>query len=109
MVEYSRIFLVSSCMKKFALVLTLFSALLFSPPGAFAKDKHKHKDKHKKCEGESERDKQARLEADRRANGYYDPPRNYGYGDNCNRDRRGYYGYPDDGRRGFYPRFFGFR
>lgn len=92
-------------MKRLALILTVLSALLLAPTGAFAKDKHK---KHKK--GENEQEKQARMEADRRANGYYDPPRyNYGYDRSRDYDRRGSYGNRYDDRRGSYFRPYGYR
>lgn len=106
-VEYLCLLPVSGCMKRLALILTVLSALLIAPTGAFAKDKHK---KHK---GESESEKQARMEADRRANGYYDRPRynySYGYDRNCDHDRRGgYYGYRYDDRRSSYFRPYGYR
>jgi len=73
-------------MKKLTLLLALAAALLVAPTGAFAKDK---------CDKrESESRKQARLEADRRANGYY-TPRYYSRDRDCDhgRDSRYYRGY----------------
>jgi hypothetical protein len=66
-------------MKKLIVILSVFSAFLLAPTGAFAKDKHK---KHKHCDDDKQAslyEKQARLEADRRANGYYSPRYNARY------------------------------
>jgi hypothetical protein len=59
-------------MKKLIVILSVFSAFLLAPTGAFAKDKHK---KHKDYDDDksSLQEKLARQEADRRANGYYSP------------------------------------
>ncbi len=73
-------------MKNLALLLTLTAALLIAPTASFAKDK---------CDKrESESQKQARLEAERRANGYY-TPRYYSRDRDCEneRDYRPSYGY----------------
>ena len=79
-------------MKKLTLLLTLAAALLVAPTGAFAKDKCDKRD--------SESQKQARLEADRRANGYY-TPRYYSRDRDCDhghdsRDYRDYRGNYDN-------------
>lgn len=70
------------------LTLSLLSAVTLLPVGAFAKDKHK----------ESYAEHQAQLEADRRANGYYNPvpcapPVVY---DTCRPDYRACYYGPND-------------
>ncbi|MDR3402208.1 MAG: hypothetical protein P4L99_06890 [Chthoniobacter sp.] len=69
-------------MKRLSLILTILGAILFTPAGAFAsdKDKHYHKHKHHDNNGNNGnnrdyQDQQAQIEADRRANGYYDAPR----------------------------------
>lgn len=78
-------------MKKFIVVLSVFSAFLLAPTGAFAKDKHK---KHKHCDDDNDRqelyEKLARQQADRRANGYYAPYRGYSRNSQpwLDRDRR---------------------
>ena len=57
----------------------ILAAVLFAPTGAFASDHHKHHHKHKHHDDNGDyqdyRDKQAQIEADRRANGYYDTSR----------------------------------
>ena len=83
-------------MKTTTLALGLLSAILLVPTAAFAHDRHR--DRY--C------DIQARLEADRRANGYYDyrpcPPVRY-YKDNCRPDYRSRYYVPDCDRRDYRP------
>ncbi len=51
-------------MNKLALTFSLLTAAVLMPTGAFAHDKHK----------DDYAAHQAQLEADRRANGYYNPP-----------------------------------
>jgi hypothetical protein len=84
-------------MKTTTLALGILSAVLLVPTAAFAHDKRK--DKY--CD-----DAQARIEADRRANGYYDarpycpPARVY---DNCQPEYRPRYYVPDCDRRDYLP------
>ncbi|HSI11140.1 MAG TPA: hypothetical protein VK961_03810 [Chthoniobacter sp.] len=78
-----------------ALAVSLLSAVVLVPTGAFAKDKHR----------DNYYDHQAQIEADRRANGYYNPvpcaPRVY---DNCRPDYRARYYTPSDcDRRDYRP------
>ncbi len=62
-------------MKRLSLIGIVLAAMLLTPAGAFADDKkHHHKHKHHD-DKEDYRDKQAQIEADRRANGYYDTSR----------------------------------
>lgn len=78
------------------LALSLLSAVVLVPTGAFAKDKHK----------DCYYDHQAQIEADRRANGYYNPvpcapPVVY---DNCRPEYRARYYTPQDcDRRDYRP------
>lgn len=51
-------------MNKFALTFSFLAAAMLMPTGAFAHDKHK----------DDYAAHQAQIEADRRANGYYNPP-----------------------------------
>jgi len=80
-------------MKTFGLIWIVLGALLFTPAGAFAKDKHKHhhEDRHhhhhhhhdwsyRGYDRDDDRDyweHQAEMDADRRANGYYVPRYRY--------------------------------
>jgi hypothetical protein len=82
-------------MKTLIATFSVFLALLVTEPDAFAKDKDKDQDKDRK-ERQHEIEKQRRLEADRRANGYYDSRYYAPYRDGADMpwlDRRG------DGRR----------
>ena len=64
-VEYPEAVSVIECMKRSALILSILTALVLTPTASFAKDK-----KDRNCNNV-----QAQIEADRRANGYYDAPR----------------------------------
>ncbi|MEI9898018.1 MAG: hypothetical protein WDN28_30215 [Chthoniobacter sp.] len=65
-------------MKKLSLLWLVLAAVLLNPVGAFASDndKHHHKKHHDKSDERNNRDRLAQIEADRRANGYYNVPRN---------------------------------
>lgn len=88
-------------MKKFALLLAVFAALVFVPTGAFAKDCHKKKrysDRRCSDDYRSGRYYQSypvyaapRYYAPR----YYTPYRSYGYSRDC--DRRSYSYRPSSG------------
>ena len=84
-------------MKTTTLALGILSAVLLVPTAAFAHDRHRDKD----CDL---RDLQAQLEADRRANGYYNnrycPPQRY-YKDDCRPEYRSRYYVPDCDRRDY--------
>ena len=78
-----------------ALAFSILSAVVLVPTGAFARDKHK----------DNYYDHQAQIEADRRANGYYNPapcaPRVY---DNCRPEYRARYYTPSEcDRRDYRP------
>jgi hypothetical protein len=80
-------------MNKLAFTFGILTAALLVPTGAFAHDKHRN----------DYDDHQAQIEADRRANGYYNPPayNTYRAYDNCApRYDSGYrYGYDRNGVR----------
>jgi hypothetical protein len=87
-------------MKKLIVILSVVSAFLLAPTGAFAKDKHK---KHKHCDDDRQslQEKLARQEADRRANGYYSP-RYYAPYRGYSRDYRDYRDYRQASRGDFW-------
>jgi len=80
-------------MKKLALLFAVLAVLVFTPTGAFAKDRHKKHHSDRNCHDDYRRDRHydsyrssytPRYYAPR----YYSPYRSYGYSRDC--DRRDY-------------------